>query len=359
MYFLVLVVDGSRMSLMGSDTLSGTPAGDLKATLTPVLYNGVYYICGGTYTNKAANFACTFYYNFINTTGSDFSGATMSVSFDNYGYIVLNGVKYPSTNPNMSLGYEGIGGAFDQSLTNFTVTIPKGLNTIELRCVNMSTTTGLNVWESQGTGVQPNNPSATWLRITSSTSTVLIKTDATWNCRQFDYPAKFVRPLSLGDVAENAGFTNKPYSLAALAGKTMLDNSMNATTFTYPVSLFTADFKTFIFPAMPPAESITFNQGGYVFYNNTASGVVQQPSSFLLAGENRNYAATSIYVQNNMNLTQLQNYPQDDRSLATLFITDWGIPGTKGWYRFRGRTVFGRYIGGSGHWWSISWIQKP
>jgi hypothetical protein len=251
---------------MGSDTLSGTPAGDLKATLTPVLYNGVYYICGGTYTNKAANFACTFFYNFINTTGSDFSGATMSVSFDNYGYIVLNGVKYPSTNPNMSLGYEGIGGVFDQSLTNFTVTIPKGLNTIELRCVNMSTTPGLNVWESQGIGVQPNNPSAAWLRITSSTSTVLIKTDATWNCRQFDYPAKFVRPFSLGDVGENAGLS-RPYSLAALAGKVMYDNSKNATTLTSPVSLYTADSKTFVYPSWTSTQFNSAQNGNHYAWN--------------------------------------------------------------------------------------------
>ena len=168
----------------------------------------------------------------------------------------------------------------------------------------------------------------------------------------------FAAPINLASVAQGGGLS-APYSLAALSGKRMYDSSDNSTTLALPVSLGTAISKTFNAPAMPTAESITFNQGGYVFYNNTASGVVQQPSTFLLAGESRNYAATSIYVQNNMNLTQLQNSPQDDRSLATLFITDWGIPGTKGWYNFRGRTVFGRYIGGSGHWWSISWIQKP
>ena len=165
-------------------------------------------------------------------------------------------------------------------------------------------------------------------------------------------------PINLQSVGQGAGFS-APYSLAALSGKRMYDSSDNTTTLALPVGLGTAISKTFNAPAMPPAESITFNQGGYVFYNNTASGVVQQPSSGVLAPESRSWAATSIYVQNNMNLTQLQSYPQDDRSLATLFITDWGTPSTKGWYSFRGRTVFGRYIGGSSHWWSISWIEKP
>lgn len=351
---------------MGSDTLSGTPGNQIAVAVAevgsglfsseweggaPGVGNGVMWLMSTAFnTNQPSNLAFTFYYNFINT-GPAVTGATMSCGVDNCGYIVLNGVKYPSTNVNMSLGYEGI-----IPTASFTVTVPTGLNTLELRAVNMSGNSGNNVWQNQG---QMGGPTAAWMIIKSSTETLLIKTTNKWRCTQFNYPAKFVRPLSLGDVAENAGFTSKPYSLAALAGKTMLDNSMNSTRLSLPVSLFTADFKTFIFPPMPTAESITFNQGGYVFYNNTASGVVQQPSVGLLAPESRNYAATSLYVQNNMNLTQLQNYPQDDRSLATLFITDWGIPGTKGWYSFRGRTVFGRYIGGNNHWWSISWIIKP
>jgi hypothetical protein len=349
---------------MGSDTLSGTP-GNQKAvavyevksaispwpsweTGAPDFGNGVMWLMSTAYVaNQPSILAFSFYYNFINT-GSAITGATMSCGVDNYAYIVLNGVKYPSTNVNMALGYEGI-----QPTASFTVTVPTGLNTLELRAVNGGS--GGNVWENQG---NMGGPTAAWMIIKSSTGTLLVKTNATWNCTQFNNPAKFIGPVSLGDVAENAGLS-RPYSLAALAGKTMLDNSMNATTLAYPVSLYTAISKTFLYPAMPTAESITFNQGGYVFYNNTASGVVQQPSSSVLAPESRNYAATSLYVQNNMNLTQLQNYPQDDRSLATLFITDWGIPSTKGWYTFRGRTVFGRYIGGGGHWWSISWIIKP
>ena len=252
------------MSLMGSDTLPGTP-GNQNATLTPILYNGVYYICVGTYINREPNFACTFFYNFINTSGSDFNGATMSVSFDNYGYVVLNGVKYPSTNPNMSLGYEGIGGIFIyDSLTNFTVTIPKGLNSLELRCVNMPNNPELNVWESQGLGVQPNNPSVAWLRITSSTSTVLVNTDATWRCTQFNYPAKFIGPVSLGDVAENAGLS-RPYSLAALSGKVMYDNSRFSTTLASPVALHTTTFKTFVYPG-------TSTQFNWVSPNGTGIG---------------------------------------------------------------------------------------
>jgi hypothetical protein len=350
---------------MGSDTLSGTP-GNQKAVAigeigttpfnsawevgAPGAGNGVMWLMSTTYqADQPSNLAFSFFYNFINT-GPAVTGATMSCGVDNCGYIVLNGVKYPSTNVNLSIGYEGI-----VTTASFTVTVPTGLNTLELRVVNQSGTSGNSVWENQGlTG----GPTGAWMIIKSSTGTLLVKTNATWNCTQFNYPAKFIGPVSLGDVAENAGLS-RPYSLAALSGKTMLDNSMNATTLAYPVSLYTAISKTFLYPAMPTAESITFNQGGYVFYNNTASGVVQQPSISVLTPESRNYAATSLYVQNNMNLTQLQNYPQDDKSLATLFITDWGTPSTKGWYTFRGRTVFGRYIGGGSHWWSISWIIKP
>jgi hypothetical protein len=243
--------------LMGSDTLPGTPAGDVKAVAVyevksaispwnnennweagaPDVGNGVMWLMSTAYqTNQPANFAFTFFYNFINT-GPAVTGATMSCGVDNYAYIVLNGVKYPSTNTRMATGYEGI-----TPTASFTVNIPPGLNTLELRAVNGGP--GANVWENQG---NMGGPTAAWMIIKSSTETLLIKTTNKWNCRQFDYPAKFVRPLSLGDVAENAGLS-RPYSLAALSGKVMYDNSKNSTTLTSPVSLYTADFKTFVAP---------------------------------------------------------------------------------------------------------------
>jgi hypothetical protein len=206
----------------------------------PPTGNGVMWLMSTAYVaNQPSSLAFTFYYNFINT-GPAITGAIMYCGVDNYGYIILNGVKYPSTNPNMSLGYEGI-----EVQSNFTVNIPPGLNTIELRAINAGSV-GNTVWQNQSLN---GGPVAMWMVIrTSSSGPVLVKTDATWNCRQFDYPAKFIGPVSLGDVAENAGLS-RPYSLAALSGKTMYDNSKNATTLAYPVSLVTTISKTFVYPS--------------------------------------------------------------------------------------------------------------
>lgn len=249
------------MSLMGSDTLPGTP-GNQKAVAVaevgstsspwythgitwegdaPPLGNGVRWLMSTAYqANPPSILAFAFFYNFINT-GPAITGAIMYCGIDNYGYIVLNGVKYPSTNGNMSIGYEGI-----EARANFTVNIPVGLNTLEVRAVNAGA--GANIWANQ---VNNGGPVAMWMAIrTSSTGPVLVKTDATWRCTQFNNPAKFIAPLSLGDVGENAGLS-RPYSLLALGGfnKVMYDNSRFSTTFSYPVvSLITAVGKTFVYP---------------------------------------------------------------------------------------------------------------
>ena len=200
------------MSLMGSDTLPGTP-GNQKAVavaevrsgrfssawelLAPGLGNGVMWLMSTAFqSNQPSNLAFSFFYNFINT-GPALTGATIYCGIDNYGYIVLNGVKYPSTNVNMGIGYEGI-----TTDASFTVTIPPGLNTLELRVVNAGPV-GNTTWQNQG--FTDGGPTAAWMTITSSTGILLIKTTDKWNCTAFNYPAKFVRPLSLGDVAENAG----------------------------------------------------------------------------------------------------------------------------------------------------------
>lgn len=261
------------MSLMGSDTLSGTPGNQIAIAVTevrsglfnsawevnaPGVGNGVMWLMSTAYqADQPANLAFTFYYNFINT-GPAVTGATMSCGVDNCGYIVLNGVKYPSTNVNMSLGYEGI-----VTVGSFTVNIPPGLNTLELRVVNQSTTPGNNVWQNEGRG---GGPTAAWMIIKSSTETLLIKTTNKWRCTQFNYPAKFVRPLSLGDVAENAGLS-RPYSLAALAGKRMYDNSMNTTTLTSPIILYTADYKTFVPPSYTSTEFNPGSNGNWYAWN--------------------------------------------------------------------------------------------
>lgn len=250
------------MSLMGSDTLPETPGNQIAVAVyevksasspwpswetgAPDVGNGVMWLMSTAYvSNQPANLAFSFFYNFINT-GTAVTGATMSCGVDNYAYIVLNGVKYPSTNGNMSIGYEGI-----QATASFTVNIPPGLNTLELRAVNGGFVG--NVWGNQG---QMGGPTAAWLAITTGT-TVLVKTTNKWRCTEFNYPAKFIGPVSLGDVAENAGLS-RPYSLAALSGKTMYDNSKNATTLSLPLSLFTATSKTFLFPSW---TSTQFNSG--------------------------------------------------------------------------------------------------
>jgi hypothetical protein len=235
---------------MGSDTLSGTPGNQRAVAIyevksgafgsnwevgAPALGNGVMWLMATEQWDQPSNFAVTFYYHFINT-GPAVTGATISYGVDNYGYIVLNGVKYPSTNGQMSLGYEGLGGA-----GSFTVNIiPPGLNTLELRVVN-SGPYGNTTWQNQG--ILNGGPVAAWIAITSG-STILVKTTNKWRCTQFNYPAKFIGPVSLADVAENAGFS-MAYGLAALAGKMMYDNAANATTLSLPVSLGTAIGRTF------------------------------------------------------------------------------------------------------------------
>jgi hypothetical protein len=243
---------------MGSDTLSGTPGNQSAVAVfevgsvasvwrttsfengAPATGNGVMWLMSTVYQgdmDQPSNLAFAFYYTFINT-GPAVTGATMSCGLDNIGYIVLNGVKYKSTDVIMNLGYEGL------SFTNLSVNIPPGLNTLEVRVVNMSGNPANTVWQNQG---YRGGPTAAWMAITSG-STVLVKTTDKWRCTAFDYPAKFIGPLSLGDVGENAGLSG-PYSLAALAGKVMYDNSANATTLTSPVSLFTAVGKTFVTPS--------------------------------------------------------------------------------------------------------------
>lgn len=55
-------------------------------------------------------------------------------------------------------------------------------------------------------------------------------------------------PINLQSVGQGAGFS-APYSMAALAGKIMYDNSANPTTLALPLSLVTAISKTFVPPS--------------------------------------------------------------------------------------------------------------
>ena len=147
----------------------------------PVAGSGVFWMWGTAdgYGSRPPNEAFSFYYNFNNPGPS--VTAKITAGFDNYGYIVLNGTKYPSTNPNASIGYEG----FMRAITPFQVTIPSGLNRLEIRCVNAGF--GPSAWESGNTY----NPAGVWLAITDPNGNIMVKTNCDgWTCNKFYYPAE-------------------------------------------------------------------------------------------------------------------------------------------------------------------------
>jgi hypothetical protein len=318
---------------MGSDTLPGTPGNqravqlvEVKSALSfwkradpiwetnaPEAGNGVYWLWynadGDAELNTPPapyqNEASTFYYTFINP-GSAYLNAVVAGGIDNTGYIVLNGVKYPSINTNMARGREGFG----TNITPFTVTIPTGLNTLEVRAMNG---VSLTVWDWIG-AVGQNNPAGMWLTITSSTGTILIKTTEKWQCTAFNYPAKFILPISLGDVAENAGLS-RPYSMAALAGKRIYDNSMNATTLSLPLSLVATNFKTFASTTSNPLIYLQL----FTNTNDTGSAASEVttfgPVSFTtIAGKQ------CVYINNSANTYISLNYISSMRFTIAFWV---------------------------------------
>ena len=155
----------------------GNPLWEANA---PPLGNGVYWLWGTSdgYGERPANEAFSFYHNFVNT-GSTVTSAIITGAVDNYGYIVLNGTKYPSTNAHSDKGYEG----FNNIIQPFTVTIPRGANTLEVRCVN----SGGSVTAAQNNGGWK-NPGGIWLTITVNNN-ILVKTGCDgWKCTRFFYP---------------------------------------------------------------------------------------------------------------------------------------------------------------------------
>jgi hypothetical protein len=112
-------------------------------------------------------------------TGSTVTNAVIAGAVDNYGYIVLNGTKYPSTNVHSDKGYEG----FNNIIQPFTVTIPRGPNTLEVRCVNSSS----GVTAAQNNGAIT-NPAGMWLTIKVNNN-FIVKTGCDgWKCTRFFYP---------------------------------------------------------------------------------------------------------------------------------------------------------------------------
>ena len=147
----------------------------------PPLGSGVYWLWGTSdgYGERPANEAFSFYHNFVNTGSS--VNAVITGSVDNYGYIVLNGTKYPSVNAHSDKGYEG----FQTIIYPFTVTIPRGPNTLEIRAVN----SGGDATAAQNNGGWK-NPAGIWLTITANNN-ILVKTDCEgWKCTRFFYPAE-------------------------------------------------------------------------------------------------------------------------------------------------------------------------
>ena len=146
----------------------------------PPLGNGVYWLWGTSdgFGERPANEAFSFYHNFVNT-GSTVTNAVITGAVDNYGYIVLNGTKYPSTNAHSNKGYEG----FQNLIQPFTVTLPRGPNTLEVRCVNA----GGSIKAAENTGSWK-NPGGMWLTITVNKN-ILVKTGCDgWKCTRYFYP---------------------------------------------------------------------------------------------------------------------------------------------------------------------------
>jgi hypothetical protein len=156
--------------------------GNQWETNAPPLGSGVYWLWGTSdgYGERPANEAFSFYYNFVNT-GSTATNAILAGTVDNYGYIVLNGTKYPSANVHSDKGYEGFGG----SIQPFTVTIPRGVNKLEFRAVNA----GGSVTAAQNNGGW-RNPGGIWMTITVNNN-IIAKTGCDgWRCTRFFYPAE-------------------------------------------------------------------------------------------------------------------------------------------------------------------------
>ena len=107
---------------------------------------------------------------------------------------------------------------------------------------------------------------------------------------------------------------------------------------------------------MPPDMGSPVRVGDYIYVHNTSPGAVSEPASFNMGGESRAWAANTPTPSE----AQLRNAPQDDKTLISMFQWDWGVGSrSRGWYTYNGRTVYGRYVGGNSHWWSISYVVKP
>ena len=157
----------------------GNPGWEANA---PPVGSGVYWMWGTSdgYGARPANEAFSFYHNFVNT-GSTVTTAVIAGAVDNYGYIVLNGTKYPSVNTYSDRGYEGFGGIIQP----FTVTIPHGPNTLEVRAVN----SGGGITAAQNNG-DSKNPGGIWLTITANNN-IIAKTGCEgWRCTRVFYPAE-------------------------------------------------------------------------------------------------------------------------------------------------------------------------
>jgi len=107
---------------------------------------------------------------------------------------------------------------------------------------------------------------------------------------------------------------------------------------------------------MPPDMGSPIRVGDYIYVHNTSPGAVSQPASFDMGGESRAWVANTPTPTE----AQLKAAPQDDKTLISMFEWDWGVgSSSRGWYTYNGRTVYGRYVGGNSHWWSISYVVKP
>jgi Extracellular link domain len=142
----------------------GTPQGPRNPwsgiwnTNAPPVGNGVQWIWGTSdaYISTPPNQSYSFYYNFL-YYGEPFA-ATVVGSIDNFGYVVINGQR--SADIVTTVG-------------PYQATIVNGLNTVEIRGVNIS------------------GPAGVWLTISDPDNNIIVKTNSDgWKCTRFFYPAE-------------------------------------------------------------------------------------------------------------------------------------------------------------------------
>ena len=157
-------------------------------TGAPPLGSGVYWIWGTPdgYISRPINESFSF--NTVYNNPSTAITATLIGALDNFGYVKINGRKYPpqdTWDPVNKLYYGFVGG-----IPSTQVTLDAGTNRIEIFCQNASLSS---------------SPAACWLTI-SANGQILVKTDCTsWTVVSHNGPGGAMMHIGLGPAGSTAG----------------------------------------------------------------------------------------------------------------------------------------------------------